>query len=99
MLVALYTDLLNLTFAINRICKLHSLFVTIIGRNSINYEAMTNLIPTLEEIKQMISQLPIQEQISLLEDLEEKLETAQMMQLAETGFSEWNDEEEDIYDV
>ena len=34
-----------------------------------------------------------------MEDLEEKLETIQMMQLAETGFTEWNDEEEDIYDV
>ncbi len=41
----------------------------------------------------------LQEQIILMEDLEEKLDTLQMMQLAETGFSEWNDEEEDIYDV
>ncbi len=56
-------------------------------------------MPTLEEIKQMIFQLPIQEQITLMEDLEEKLETLQMMQLAETGFMEWNDEEEDIYDA
>ena len=56
-------------------------------------------MPTLEEIKQMIFQLPIQEQITLVEDLEEKLETLQMMQLAETGFTEWNDESEDIYDV
>jgi hypothetical protein len=54
---------------------------------------------TLEEIKQIIFQLPIQEQITLIEDLEEKLATIQMMQLAETGFTEWNDEEEDIYDV
>ncbi len=60
---------------------------------------MTPPIPTLEEIKQMIFQLPIQEQIALIKDLEEKLETVQMMQLAETGFTEWNDEEEDIYDV
>ncbi len=64
-----------------------------------SHEAMTTPIPTLEEIKLMIFQLPIQEQITLMEDLEEKLETAQMMQLAETGFTEWNDEEEDIYDV
>ena len=56
-------------------------------------------MPTLEEIKQMIFQLPIQEQVTLMEDLEEKLETLQMMQLAETGFIEWNDEEENIYDV
>jgi hypothetical protein len=56
-------------------------------------------IPTLAEIKQMIFQLPIQEQVTLMEDLEEKLDTLQIMQLAETGFTEWNDEEEDIYDV
>ena len=54
---------------------------------------------TLEEIKQIIFQLPIQEQITLVEDLEEKLATTQMMELAETGFTEWNDDEEDIYDV
>jgi septation ring formation regulator EzrA len=53
---------------------------------------------TLEEIKQIVFQLPIQEQITLIEDLEEKLATMQMMQLAETGFMEWNDEGEDIYD-
>ncbi|WP_036481501.1 hypothetical protein [Myxosarcina sp. GI1] len=60
---------------------------------------MTNPSLTLEEIKQIIFQLSIQEQITLIEDLEEKLSTTQMMQLAETGFSEWNDEEEDIYDI
>ena len=54
---------------------------------------------TLEEIKQIIFQLPIQEQITLMEDLEEKLTMIEMMQLAETGFTEWNDEEEDIYDL
>ena len=47
----------------------------------------------------MIFQLPIQEQITLMEDLVEKLETLQMMQLDETGFTEWNDESEDIYNV
>ena len=60
---------------------------------------MPTPIPKLEEIKQMIFQLSIQEQIALMEDLAEKLETVQMMQLAETGFTEWNDQEEDIYDV
>ena len=54
---------------------------------------------TLEEIKQIIFQLPIQEQITLMEDLEEKLATIQMMQLAETAFTDWNDDDEDIYDV
>ena len=66
---------------------------------SIDYEAMNTSLPTLDEIKQMVFQLPIQEQITLIEDLQEKLETTQMMQLSETGFAEWNDEEEDIYDV
>ena len=60
---------------------------------------MKTSVPKLAEIKQMIFQLPIQEQITLMEDLQEKIETAQMMQLAETGFSEWNDEEEDIYNL
>lgn len=56
-------------------------------------------MPTLEEIKHTIFQLPIQEQTTLMEDFEEKLETLQMMQLAETGFTEWNDESEDIYET
>ena len=37
--------------------------------------------------------------ISQLPATSEKLETQQMMELAETGFTEWNDKEEDIYDV
>lgn len=53
---------------------------------------------TLEEIKEIIFQLPIKAQITLIEDLEERLSTIQMMQLAETGFQEWHEEEEDIYD-
>ena len=55
--------------------------------------------PTIEEIKTLIFKLPIREQITLIEELEERLETLTMMQLAETGFSEWNEPEEDIYDV
>ena len=43
--------------------------------------------------------IAIQKQITLMEDLENRLTTIEMMQLAETGFTEWNDEEEDIYDV
>ena len=54
---------------------------------------------TLEEIKTLVYQLPLSEQISLLEDLEDKLETHTLMKLAETGFPEWNDPEEDIYNV
>lgn len=52
---------------------------------------------TKEEIKAMIFQLPVEEIIALMADIEEKVENLTMMQLAETGFQEWNDPEEDIY--
>ncbi len=55
--------------------------------------------PTVEEIKEMIFRLPLQEWVILMKDIEERLETLDMMQLSETGFQEWNDPEEDIYDV
>lgn len=45
----------------------------------------------------MISLLPVEEIIALLAQLEERVETVKMMQLAETGFEEWKDLEEDIY--
>lgn len=54
---------------------------------------------TLEEIKSIIFQLPIEEQIRIMEELEARLKTVSIMKLAETGFSEWNDREEDIYSV
>ena len=44
--------------------------------------------PTLKQVQELILKLPIAEQIVLLEI---------MMNLAETGFQEWNDPEEDIY--
>ncbi|MDM9385579.1 hypothetical protein QUB80_33530 [Chlorogloeopsis sp. ULAP01] len=53
--------------------------------------------PSVEEIKNMILQLPIEELMRLMVAIEEKLETVAIMQLAETGFQEWNDPEEDIY--
>ncbi len=37
--------------------------------------------------------------MKLLSDIEEKIEISDMMQLARTSFQEWNDEEEDIYNV
>ncbi|MCV3217151.1 hypothetical protein OGM63_27195 [Plectonema radiosum NIES-515] len=51
----------------------------------------------IEEIKAMIFQLPVEELVALIAEIEERLETVTMMQLAETGFNEWNDPEEDIY--
>ncbi|MFB2922536.1 MULTISPECIES: hypothetical protein [Aerosakkonema] len=50
-----------------------------------------------EEIKEMIFRLPVAEIIALMADIEERVENLTMMQLAETGFEEWNDPEEDIY--
>jgi len=52
---------------------------------------------TKEEIKEMIFQLPVEQIIALMADIEERVENLTMMQLAETGFAEWNDPEEDIY--
>ena len=61
-------------------------------------DAMTQLTtPTLEELKIAIFQLPPQDLMTLYEEIEERLQTAGMMHLAESGFREWNDEEEDIY--
>lgn len=52
---------------------------------------------SVEEIKAMIFQLSIEELVALMAEIEEKIETMNMMQLSETGFKEWNDPEEDIY--
>ena len=57
------------------------------------------LNPKVEEIKAMIFQLSAQELVALMVDIEQRVETVTMMQLAETGFQEWNDPQEDIYDV
>lgn len=55
--------------------------------------------PTLQELRAAIMQLSPQDLMILHEEIEENLQTAGMMQLAESGFQEWNDEEEDIYNV
>ena len=52
---------------------------------------------TVAEIKQIIFNLPLDEPIALDEEISEKIAATVMMKLAETGFSEWNDPEEDIY--
>jgi hypothetical protein len=56
----------------------------------------TNL-KNIEEIKTIILQLPIEQILTLISEIEEKVTSIAMMQLAETGFQEWNDPEEDIY--
>lgn len=52
-----------------------------------------------DEIKNLIFQLPPAELMKIAEEIEARAETVGMMHLAETGFSEWNEEGEDIYDA
>ncbi len=54
---------------------------------------------SVEELKALILQLPPQEFLTLADSIEERVETLSMMQLAETGFREWGDAGEDIYDA
>ena len=51
------------------------------------------------EIKALIFQLPAEELLELVDAIQERTETVAMMRLAETGFQEWNEEGEDIYDA
>jgi len=53
---------------------------------------------SIEEIKAAIFQLPAPQILDLADAIQERAETLGMMQLAETGFREWNEEGEDIYD-
>jgi predicted metal-dependent TIM-barrel fold hydrolase len=52
---------------------------------------------TLAQIKEMIFQLPPEQINQLIEEMRETIATKDFMKLAETGFQEWNDPEEDIY--
>ena len=54
---------------------------------------------SIEEIKNLILQLPPRDLFTLVEAIEERAETISMMSLSETGFAEWNEEGEDIYDA
>lgn len=54
---------------------------------------------SVEEIKALVFQLPAQELLALVDAIEDRAETVAMMQLAETGFQEWNEEGEDLYDA
>lgn len=50
------------------------------------------------EIKQLLFQLSQDDLIELFEELESRLETFEMMRLAESGFNEWLEAGEDIYE-
>jgi hypothetical protein len=54
---------------------------------------------SMDEIKTLIFRLPTEELLTLADAIEERAETVAMMRLAETGFQEWNEQGEDIYDV
>jgi len=54
---------------------------------------------SLEEIKSLILKLPSEDLLAVADAIEERRETMVMMQLAETGFSEWNEEGEDLHDA
>jgi queuine/archaeosine tRNA-ribosyltransferase len=56
-----------------------------------------NMTTKLAEIKEMIFQLPPEEINQLMEEIREAIATKNFMKLAETGFKEWDDSEEDIY--
>lgn len=53
--------------------------------------------PSVDEIKAMLYQLPVEQLVALMAEVEDRVETMQMMKIAETGFQEWEDPEEDIY--
>ena len=52
-----------------------------------------------EEIKNLVFQLPAQEFLVLVDAIEERAETIAMMRVSETGFQEWKEDGEDIYDA
>lgn len=54
---------------------------------------------TLEDLRNAIHQLSPQDLITLFTEIEERLQTTGMMELADSGFQEWNDDEESIYDA
>lgn len=53
---------------------------------------------TVEEVRSFVFRLPPPEFIRLADEIRERAETIEMTRLAETGFSEWNEPGEGIYD-
>jgi hypothetical protein len=52
---------------------------------------------TPKNLQEILFQLPPKDFLALAGKVQERAETLMMMQLAETGFREWEHEEEDIY--
>ena len=57
----------------------------------------TDFPPKVADVKHLISQLSQKDLLTLLIDIKDKLQTFEMMSIAESGFQEWDDPEEDIY--
>ena len=53
---------------------------------------------TLEEIKAFVFRLAPLEFVQLADEMRERADTFELMCLAETGFAEWKETGEDIYD-
>ncbi len=53
---------------------------------------------SLNQVREIVRQLPPQDLVTLAEEIEDQAETMAMMQLANSGFGEWNEPGEDIYD-
>ena len=51
-----------------------------------------------DNLKELIFQLPPEDFIKLAFEIRERAETFEMMELAQSGFEEWNEPGEDIYD-
>ena len=52
----------------------------------------------IEDIISLVFQLPAEEFLTLANTIMERAETVGMMKLSETGFQEWEQQGEDIYD-
>ena len=53
---------------------------------------------SIENVRELVFQLPPEDFMKLAIEIEEHAETFEMMRLAESGFEEWNEPGEDIYD-
>ncbi len=57
----------------------------------------TGVILTVNELQQLVFRLPPAEFLWLANKIQKHAETFEIMELAEAGFAEWDDPEEDIY--
>ena len=53
---------------------------------------------SIENVRELVFQLPLEDFMKLAIEIKERAETFEMMRLAESGFEEWNEPGEDIYD-